>query len=478
MLDILLINSPIILYKNKEEKEKFKSHGGDESSYYPLNILYLASYLEKKGHSVKVLDTSAMGYTLWDIVAEIHKDTPKIIGISAMTASIQSALTLGKYLKKCFLDIPVGIGGVHVTIDPTFIDRYPIFDFCVLGEGEITLEYIVTQIKKGDKIKKLYVGRQTEDLDELPFPARHLIDYSIYKREEQMSWEIPAAGILSSRGCPYNCIFCCIPAKGKKVRFRSAKNIVDEMESVYEQCKGSYSFVDDCFIINRERTIGLCKEIIKRKLKTKFIASSHADRLDEETASYLSRVGCTDLYFGIESGSERIRNQVIGKRLSDRSIRNTMGLCKKYGITSNLFLMAGFPTETKQEINETINFGLKVEADNIGIHITCPLPGSQLYQYCLEHKYIEKTMIDNFIQGKLGKGMRGVYPLFIPMGMTLENLVNAKKQTYRKFYLHPRTIGKRIMSWIKVRGKFKDDMKLFKIAPHILLHGGSKGQLS
>lgn len=473
MIDIILINSPIILDKELREKE-----GGDEVSYYPLNILYLASMLEKNRHSVKVVDISAEHKSLEDVIEIINKENPLAVGISSMTPSIQSALTIAKAIKRDNLKVKVGLGGTHLTVDPDFIYRNCYFDFGVVGEGELVICEIMDKIKKEENVRKIWQGIPIEDLDTIPFPARHLINPEIYKRKEQLKFEVPAAGILGSRGCPFNCIFCCIPARGKQVRFRSAKNIVDEMEEVYDQCQGSYSFVDDCFTISKQRVLEFCREIDRRGLKTKWIASTRADTLDEEMASMLSQAGCVELYFGVESGNTRIRNQIIGKRLLQDKIKEAVTLCRKSNIISNLFLMCGFPTETKKEIEDTIRIGNRVKADNIGIHVTMPFPGSGVYKYALEHKMIEPDMIDKYARGELGKGFRGVYPMFIPEGLTLQDLVEAKKRAYRSFYLNLGWMWRRLWVWIRIKGKFREDLKLFRLIWQVFGKGQTYGQLS
>ena len=475
MVDVVLINAPMILYETEEEKDFYSTHGGDEVSHYPLNLLYIASNLIKHGHSVKVIDVLAQGKILPEVVEEVKNLQPKVIGISAMTTSIQSAYILCKTLKGI---APIGIGGVHIAVDPEFIDRYPVFDFCVVGEGEITFEKIVSDIKNNKSIKKKYIGEAVKNLDDLPFPARHLIDTKIYRREEMSDYEIPSAGIFTSRGCPYNCLFCSIPGLKQKVRFRTAKNVADEMESIYKQCAGNYCFNDDCFTLNKKRVIELCKEIVKRGLKTKWIVATRADRVDDEMVGWMKKGGCTELYFGVESGSKRIRNKVIGKNLKEETIKHAISLCKKHNILSNIYLMMGFPTETKEDLKETVKIGQRVKADVIGIHITRPFPGSDIFKQAISEGIIKETMIDDFIQCKNGKGIRNNYPLYIPKGLTYDDIIAAKKSAYRRFYLHPMTILRRIRIWLKIPGRFKEDLKLFKIAPHVLLTGGTKGQLS
>ncbi|MFH0738948.1 MAG: radical SAM protein [Candidatus Omnitrophota bacterium] len=479
MSDVVFIHSPMLLYKNEDEKARFRSHGGDEKSYYPLGILYIASYLKKYGHTARVIDVAAQGRTLVDILEIIKAENPKIIGISSMTTSIMSAVKLAESIKEKFGDkFQIGLGGVHLCVDPEFVNRFPVFDFGLSGEGEKTFEELVRKAKKGERIKGLIQGEMIEDLDTLPFPARDMVETGIYLREEQMNFEVPAAGILGSRGCPFLCAFCCIPAIGHKVRIRSPKNVVDEMEQVYDQCRGSYSFVDDCFILNKSRILEFCQEIIDRKIKVKFIGSTRASTLDEEIAMALHRAGCTDLYFGVESGNERVRNQVIKKKVSDKQIADAILLCRKYRIMTNLFLMVGFPTETKSEMLDTAKIGKKVKADIIGIHITIPFPGTEVFRYAVDHKMIPSDIVDKYARGQLGSGFRGVWPLFVPEGCTLRDLINIKKKAYMSFYLDVMWWMRRIRTWFLIRGKFKEDLKLFKIALHVFRTGGTKGQLS
>ena len=467
---IALVNSPIIL--NGED--------GDERSYYPLNLLYLAAALEAESHEVRVLDVAAMGMNDFDITNQIHFFEPDIIGITAMTPSIRSAVTIAKKIKFSYPDIPIGLGGVHITVDRSFCDRNQrLFDFWVFGEGEYTFPKIVEKyMKTGKLMQKEWYGHACEDLDALPFPARHLIDPSIYKRKEQMKYEVPAAGILSSRGCPFNCIFCSIPNRGKRVRYRSAKNVVEEMESIYETCRGRYSFVDDNFTVNRKRTHALCQEIIDKKIQCHWIASTHPAFIDEETIKILKRAGCDELYFGVESGNIHIRNAVIGKHCEMEDIKKAVELCTKHKIMSNLFLMVGFPGETKKHLRDTIDIGNIVKADAIGVHITIPYPGSKLFSMA----GLTTQVIDDYANGVrsnvLDGGFRTEYPLFVPKGLSLADLVKAKKQAYRRFYLHPLTILRRIRVWFRMPGRFKEDLKLFRIAFGILWRGGSRGQLS
>ena len=140
--------------------------------------------------------------------------------------------------------------------------------------------------------------------------------------------------------------------------------------------------------------------------------------------------------------------------------------------------MLGFPTENGEDVEQTIRIGNKVKSDAIGVHITMPMPGSEMFELAIKEGLFKRSIIDDYALGKLGKGFRDNYPLYVPKGLTLEQLINAKKSAYRRFYLSPQWMLRRLRVWLTIKGRFKDDLKLFKIAPGILWSGKSKGQLS
>lgn len=473
MADVVLINAPIVLYDNIADRERNFLTDGDELSFYPINLLYIASYLMSKNYTVKVIDPTAYGLTLIQIIHTIIKDKPALIGITAMTASIQSAVRIAKEIK-CF-DIPTVLGGIHISNDPGFIRRFPVFDYGVVGDGEITMHKIITGIEKPG----LVIGGQIEDLDSLPFPRRDLVDINRYKRPEQIRGEPFFVDILTSRGCAYSCSFCSIHNHGKKVRYRSAKNVVDEMEQTYYLCQGNFTFNDDCFTLNKSHVMSLAQEIIDRKMKCSFMASTRANCIDEEMMKALKRMGCRNLCFGVESGSERIRNEVIGKKVTDKQIGEAIRLCRKHGITASLFLMVGLPTETKEDMQKTIEIGPRLKADYIGVHQTTPYPGSRIYEHAIEAGKIPSDLVDQWASGKRGRDFRKAWAFYVPEGFTQKDITDYKRKVYLRFYFDLGWIMRKIWQWIRHPRQFiREDLKLFKLIPQVIRLGGTKGQFS
>lgn len=465
MADVILVNCPISFNTARVS--------GDETSEPPLGIMYIASYLERHGVSVRLFDPTTQRMSLVNLLKKIEDESPLIVGLSALTSSLQSAVQLAAEIRKINdLNITIGIGGPHVNADPDFIYRFPIFDFEVVGEGEKTMLKIINKIKSGERVSGIYFGEQIENLDELPYPSRKQLNIHLYHPLE------PCAVMIVSRGCPFSCLFCSIPGFNRKVRYRSAKNILDEMENIYEECEGNYSFVDDCFTLNRERTLDFCNEILFRKLKVNWVAMTRADRVDEELIKKLAKAGCAELFFGVESGNERIRKKILNKIITDKQIFNAIKLCRRYGIQASIFLMLGFPEETKKEIEDTVNFGVWSRADTMGIHLTVPLPGSSLFKQAVEEELIGKDIIDKYAKRELGDGFRGVWPVYVPKGSSKGELVNAKKRAYRRFYLNPFWLLRRFWGDLYSPSKMKQDLRLITVGMHALIFGETKTAMS
>lgn len=482
MTDVLLINCPISFSRKRTT--------GDERSTPPLGLLYIAANLERNGFSVKVYDVKARGLTIKGLLEEIKKEKPKIIGLSATSLSLRSAVELANSTRKNIdkKEPLIGLGGPHLTFDQDFIRRFPIFDFGVAGEGEETMVQIAKDFSRGKKISGLYLGEIIKDLDNLPFPARHLInklDYYAANREnlsKEEKLKTIGTSLVGSRGCPFRCIFCSRPVHKTFYRFRSPENIYREMEAIYDDYGGRCSFMDDTLTLNRANVLKLCHFLTKTGKKFRFMAMTRANCVDEEIIKLLAKAGCTDLFFGVESGNARIRNEVIKKNVKDEEILQTVKWCRKYGIQSNLFLMLGFPGEREAEIEDTVNFGRKVQADFIGIHITTLLPGSEIFEIAVKEGRITRDIIDKYARGeeeKISSGEFGVrWPLYIPRGLTLDYLIDAKKRTYRSFYLDPRWMWRRLKHDLTSFESLKQDLRMVKTGVYVFLHGGTKYSIS
>jgi len=353
-------------------------------------------------------------------------------------------------------EIVTGLGGPHASADPEIITRFPYFDFTITGEAEITLPKIIAKfLKDKEKPAGVYPGEAPLDLDELPSPAYHLVDWSLYQKAYRTN------PIMASRGCPFHCIFCSIPAIERRTRYRRPQRVVAEMKLLKGLTGCShFTFLDDTLTLNRKFFWEVCEEIINQRLGITFEGHTRANLLDEELVRKMKQAGLTELIFGVESGSERIRNQVIGKGIKDKDVFKAVRLCKKYKIKADLYLMLGFPTETREEIEKTVNFPWRVRPFVFGLHITLPLPGAPLWDQAIAQGKIPADTIDRYARGELGEGFYNAWPYYVPDGLTLQDLKEAQARAYRKYYLYnPRFLLKKIGEDLRSPRMFKNDLK-------------------
>lgn len=438
-MEVLLINPPERFDESNENLKKNKGY----SLYPPLGLAYLASMLEKNDIDVRIFDIMATNNSLAEIISLIENESPSVVGITSTTPQIRGAVQLAKTLKRTFQDeVRTALGGAHITADPDFFNRFNYFDFAVTGEGEITFTDLIIKSLKKEEVNGVFTGVQYSNLDEIPFPARHLYD--------QDSYYLPIYGnkfatIHTTRGCPFNCNFCSKPITGRSVRFRSPQNVVNEIEYLVNEKKIKYVlFTDDTFSINKKRVKEICNELMKRDIRISWSCETRANLVDESLLKIMHKAGCGEIDFGIETGNEELRLNVIKKGISNKHIQNAFSLCKKFNIQTGAFVMLGFPSENMESMLETLNFCKKIEPDTIGLHLTVPMPGSQIYQQAINEKKLSKNYWDDYARGKETQ-----QPIYVPDGFTRQELERIQKQFYRQYYLRPRYILGRSLFYLK-----------------------------
>lgn len=433
---------------SKEPYGGLEEHWGQAP---PLGLLYIASSLLADGVKVRVVDLNALKLGLKESVDLIGESKPQVVGISATSFQLRGAFQLAEALREKFGNgVTIGLGGVHVSVDPDFISRFQIFDFGVVGEGEIIFSSLVARIINGEKVRGVFCGEQPS-LDDLPFPARQLIDAKRYFSGDK------CATILAMRGCPYNCIFCSIKGlRGQKVRFRSPRNVVDEMETIIDSGTKRFWFVDDTFTVNKNYALTLCEEMVNRKLDVEWWCETRVACVDENILKVMHKAGCKQISFGIESGSERIRNNIIRKGFTNDQAIRAFSFCKKFGISTEAYLMVGFPTETIEDLRSTVNFSGELGADTIGVHIAQILPGSDLFTLALKEGKITSNVYDQYSKGEL----KGSLPVYVPEGLSLRDLQNAREQAYRRFYFKPKFIIRRLAKDLHSFNMLKNDVNV------------------
>lgn len=431
-------------------------------SYPPLGILYLAAVLKKEGISVKAVDVGAEEQNLNQSLLLIKKEKPLVVGLSAMTPMLQGTVDLAKAIKDKFGNkVLVCLGGSHISADPGYIKRNNFFDFAVCGEAEKTFTDLIKKILAGGKVKGIYIGEPIKKLDQIPWPAREFVNLKKYHKR---------ASLITSRGCPFNCYYCSRPAVSNMVRCRDPKDIVDEMELLYPHCGGDYLFQDDSLTIKRENTLKLCEEILNRKKHFRWAGYTRIDLIDEKLLEIMGKAGCCNLSFGIESGSEKIRKNIIKKCFTNKKITEVIKLCRKYGIEPDGFFMLGHPTETKEDAVQTVDFIMHNNFNLIGLSIATPYPGSELWNYAVKDRIVDNKFIDEYALGKKGRGYAGIYPVYTPKGLDTSWLYEQRKKVFRRYYLRPSYIFYRIIKDLRSLSQLKAD---FNEAINLILKGSS-----
>lgn len=448
MAEIVLINPPV----------NFNLRSDYRMDHPITGPLVLASICEAKGYSVAFFDNRDRFWTLTQLIRKIEKETPKIVGISSFTSNIRGAVQLAEALKrKSKNEFVIILGGPHVSADPGIVKRYSCFDIGVVREADITFPQLAERIiKKGDKIKGIFNGEIPMNLDEFPFPARYLIDWSRYPA-------FRTHNVMAARGCPFRCNFCSIPSiERKRIRFRSPKLVVDEMRLATTFVKSKYfTFIDDTLTLNREYIMSLCDEILRQGVDFKWEGHTRANLVDDKLLAKMKKAGCYELSFGIESGNERIRIEIIGKGIRDRDIEKAMKLCHKHGILADYYLMLGFPEEGKREVENTVNFPLKYrwKPNIIGIHFTLPLPGALIFEQAIQEGVIPKDVVDRFIRGEYGPHFNESWPFYTNQEVPLSYLRDAKERAYKKFYFRPAYFWHRLKTDWQVDWRIKQDFQ-------------------
>jgi radical SAM superfamily enzyme YgiQ (UPF0313 family) len=362
----------------------------------PLGLGYLAGILRAHGHRVDLLDCAIMKDSYTRIRDQIKALNPDVIGITALSSYYSEMRRLARVLHP--LHIPIILGGVHVSALPELSLRECGADFVVIGEGELTtLELMddwqdtITR-KQLDGIAYLENGmfkrnpaRQLiSNLDELPFPAWDLINplkYPFHPHGEIIK-RFPVAPILTTRGCPYSCIYCASTQFWRRTfRKRSAKNIVDEIEYLVNTFKiREIHLWDDNFTLQKKHVVAFCREILQRKLDLTFACPNgvRIDYLNKEILTLMRRTGFYSLTFAIESGSQTILDKA-SKKIDLKVIPTMLKTAKKLGYIVPSFFIFGLPGETYTTARRTIQFAKNLPLDTAVFFMAKPLPGSRLF---------------------------------------------------------------------------------------------------
>ena len=348
--------------------------------FVSLGILYVASVLEKNGYRVKVTDLKGSKDWQTRIIEATHADT-EFFGITSVTPDFPITLQIFKTIKSVNKNTPVIIGGAHAIVAP---EQCSMFDKVVSGDGTTGI-----LLALGNSKEKVIRPPLTMNLDELPFPSRHLIDLKTYNYDINGR---KATNVMSQFGCPFSCVFCCgrnIPFY-RKVRFRSPKNFVEELDQLNKDYGyGAFMIHDDEFNLDKARTLQLCGLMEKRNYI--FRGFVRTDLFTEEIAKAMAKAGFYEVDVGIESGSMRIL-KLLNKHTSPEINSRARKLAAKYGMKFKAFVTVGHPSESREDIALTKEWLIENSPDAFEVYMVTPYPGAPIFDQ--KDKYDIEFSID------------------------------------------------------------------------------------
>lgn len=356
----------------------------EEAPAPPLGITYVAAAFEAAGAEVRIFDYIVGCYSPIDLQGRLDRFRPQVVGSTSVTLNFPGAAAIVAEAKRHDPSLITLMGGPHVSFDDRgTLDAYPEVDLIVRGEGEQTIAELMAagmDPAAWGEIRGLTFRREgrivatdarpfIDDLDTLPLPARHLLPLSRY---QALGYPI---SIITSRGCPYSCIFCLGRRMvGNKVRQRSAPLVVDEIEQILSYGIDRINVADDLFVSHRGKVKEVCEEILRRDLRFAWSAFARVNTVDRETLLLMRKAGCDSVSFGVESGNAEMLKR-IGKGITREQVKEAVSLCKEAGIIPHTSFIVGLPGETAETLRETEEFAAGL-GSLYGYHFLAPFPGT------------------------------------------------------------------------------------------------------
>lgn len=405
--------------------------------YLPIGLAYLAAVLEENGKEVTVIDCPALEMSHENLKKELASIEPDIIGITSMTPTIQSALLSAHAAKETCPDATTVLGGPHVTfMDKQILIEEQSVDVVSRGEGEQTLLELAQNVSNPKPLNRIEgITFRNNDgqpirtanrpfiqqLDKLPHPA-----FKYFPLEKYRLFGRKMLPIITSRGCPSQCSFCTTARMlGKGFRARSPNNVVDELEWLRDvHGADAFTFYDDTFTLDRKRALKICEEIKNREISLPWDCQTRVTTVSKEILTKMREANCQQVFFGVESGCQTILDSVKKGTTVDQNKR-AIRLAKDAGLFVAVSVIVGYPGETKEMLQETIDLIRKTEPDDVYLCVATPYPGTELRSLVEEMGW---EMSDDW----------GLYdtttPVFANPNLSEEEIKKLRTSFYNRFY--------------------------------------------
>lgn len=417
----------------------------------PFGVAYVASMLRKNGIKCVLHDDNLLEYTdsqLRELFMKYNGDL-QAVGLTSVSTTLKQIPRVARISKEILPDVPIIVGGPHARLLPEDIIRNSEVDVVFTSEAELAIsdyargkdisEIEGVMYRKNGQVIENPVTSVVENLDEIPFPDYSLFNIADYHTTKGIAKRHPNSYIINSRGCPYRCTFCSSrslnPMSGKKVRFRSPKNSVAEIEMLVKKYGvKEFFFSDDMFTGNSKLFFGICEGIIRLNLDVIWVCQTHVNNINKEKLKIMKKARCHQICFGVESGDPDIQ-KAIRKNLNLQKVEEAIRMTQSEGIDARASFMFGNQYETAETMQRTIDFARKLSPDFASFNIATPFPGTYFREWALENGYLANESYE-----ALDSTTYTLITPDLPPG-TVEEYCN---KAFRSFYYNHRYILRRL----------------------------------
>jgi radical SAM superfamily enzyme YgiQ (UPF0313 family) len=465
-MHILLINPPSPGdYPFTREGRCMQKEGVWTTVWPPISLCTIGAVLREAGFEVKIHDCPVEGINRDGLKTITADYKPDLLITNSSTPSIKHDLTIPALAKEAYLKVKVAAFGIHVgVLSEEVMCETPELDYILRGEPEFTALELAKALAKGETLQNiaglsLRLNGKVEhfpdrgffpDLDALPFPAWDLVNLDSYRLPFNRRKFVM---VMSSRGCPYDCTFCVAQSYyGKKIRKRSAKRIVDEIEwNIKHNGISDFFFWSESFTILKKNIIELCDEIINRGLKIRWVCNSRADNIDRQMLGKMKSAGCWMISYGVESGEQAILDRAQ-KRITVEQVRNAVKLTRKLNFQIAGHFVLGLPGETEESLKKTEKLALELDLDYAQFYCASPWPGSRFYDEAKREGWLNTDDWDKYEQSFCVLD----YP-----ELSGERIMQIRDKMTKAFYYRPKIVWKTVKK-IKSPTELKNFLGMIK----------------
>ena len=423
-----------------------------------LGLAFIAASLRDQGHIVRIIDYEVNAQPMSAVERDVREFQPDVVGLTAYITNMRRCGRVAEIVKLVSSSITTILGGPQVTIFPDEAFNSSHVDMIVLSEGEIVIRNVMNALddeakmrevkgiwfraKSGEIVKNVREGL-VDNLDIFLPPALDLYDMDRYFPTVHIQGR-RVAHLLTSRGCPFKCTFCETKLTfGRSFRYHSTERVLTELDHLIEQGFDSFQFYDDIFTANRKRIADLCRGIIEKNWKIKWMCFTRTNCVDDEMLALMKQAGCYLITFGGESGDDDLL-ALIKKDLSVATNYKGIAAAREHGIKTMSSFMLGLPTETREQSLKTINFALKSGLDYAIFPITEPYPGTELWVDAKKYGQFDDS--GTYKNGLLSENSA----VWVPHGRTREELEELAHLGMRKFYMRPRQLWQVLLNFFEL----------------------------